>query len=1477
MKSTQAGRFVAIAAAAAALLFGTAQAQRQLSQDLADPLAVEPARTIQIPLNDYMYGYQPVAGAASTEFYRIPRDLFISLAANKLKTQEAFEAVRARGTLVRSFVSNESNSDGARVADVGQYPIGQYAAVVTNASRVILTPVTVTTIGVLAGSTGPTSAFWAVNLADFTAHRERVQFIALTNAARHTVFSNSDGLAVSGFKGTVNDGNSAILAEASDGSVGLMNRYWYGQGRGETSFVQTDRPLYREGQHVYFRTIFRSGDIGSFAPPHGKRRIRVIDPDNTKIFDRTLPLDRFGSVRGDFVLADTARLGYYRIVTDKNDWGPYGFQVQAYKKPEYEAALTAARHSVIGGKSAAFSLLAKYFFGRPAAGMQVSYTAIAQPRYVWFSPFDRWFPRNESGKTLAHGTAVTGGDGTFSLNVPTQHVTDAQSLEVTTDLRDASGRTVSTNSSMTIVPAEFSIDIEQNRWFTQTGQPVSVTFAAHSYETDKSEARTLHVTISREKWNDRERRYDSLGTAFSQTVRTGGKTAAVAFTPGTAGMYAIRSSGADDAGNISSATSSLWVSDPHGDEAFPDMQQPMVTFSKKSYKPGERLSALITTPVRDRDVLAVLSTDRLIEARVVHVNGYSASIAFNEPRDAQHVTVSVSLPQETGVMNAESSVDIVPAPRVLNVAVLPDRSKYEPGQRAEFRVHVTGADGKPVRTQIGISVVDAALLALLPDSQNIDDTFYGSTTPFYPQAGWYRPNRMVKTIAALRSGSAQGLVKAGTTSDTYSINGAPQPAGTPPPMAMNGPVRSNFADTAYWVGDAQTDENGNGRIVFTWPDNLTTWVAKAVAVDDAASVGQGNGKALVTKDFLVRLELPRFLRKGDKTTVGGIAHGMAGTSQAHLRLDVNADPLDALLAFDHTLSASTSWPYTAPGIGEQTFVLHGSDGTRSDAMRMTIPIESAGTAEHERDAGTTQAQSTLAVSLPGGYDAGDLHVQLTPSVAAQLVQNVRLLDVYPYYCTEQTMSAALPAVFVDQVLKRTHLQRTADQNTPEIVKHALARLAELQHADGSWGWWETDDGHPFMTAYALYGLTEFRKAGYDVSRGNMYARGIDALVSLLDAQHTDTLRFWGGAQRGSEWNTRAYMLFSLANAAPERVPAALLRQTIDRAGDLNSYALATLGLAVHALGDDATAHRLLAMLNARAIDNGSYRYWIGDSWHYAWEDDPIETTAYALRLNTALGDAAGAARIVAFLRSEQHGSWWFTTKDTAAAIYAISQTVPDTSPEFSPNETVRVSVDGRVVRSIHVTAPILDAADADVTIPAASIKPGSTVAIERSGTGTLYWSSDFTRYAPAWVHATSDSSRSIFARLFPKQPPLSVTRTYDTGHKGAWRIGDEVKVTVTVRAAEDVQYVAIEDPFPAGVEYQPLQGQTGQDWSGVQFFDDRAVFFADTVYKRWPVTLQYSLRVTTPGTYAAPGPNAYAMYGPPVAAQGDTVTVAVQP
>nr|MDQ2679987.1 hypothetical protein [Candidatus Eremiobacteraeota bacterium] len=562
-------------------------------------------------------------------------------------------------------------------------------------------------------------------------------------------------------------------------------------------------------------------------------------------------------------------------------------------------------------------------------------------------------------------------------------------------------------------------------------------------------------------------------------------------------------------------------------------------------------------------------------------------------------------------------------------------------------------------------------------------------------------------------------------------------------------------------------------------------------------------------------------------------------------------------------------------LGNQTITLRGSDGLLSDAMALPLPIEAAGAAEHQRDAGSLPDQTSTNLLLPPGYESGVLHVQLLPSVVAQLIQNVRLLDVYPYYCTEQTMSAALPAVFIDRMLTRTGLKNDGNLKTGDIVKKAIARLVQLQHSDGSWGWWEADEAHPFMSAYALYGLAEFRKAGYLVP-GGVLTNGIDSVVLQLGSSNTDTLRFWGGRQPNSEWNTRAFMLFALADAAPARVDRTLLAQTDAHVTELNSYALAVLGLAHHELGDDATARTLLKSLNARAIEEGAYTHWQGQSWHYAWEDDPIETTAYALRLEVALVPrSARIGHIVNFLRAQQHGSWWYTTKDTAAAVYAISQTVAPDSHEFNPDETVTVKLGDRILKTLRIQRPLLNGDDASISVSAADLHDGSRLSFERTGVGAFYWSTDWTRYAPPGTTHVSDAGMSILSRLLAKPSDFIISRTYTAPHRGAWRVGDEIAVDVKLRARSDTQYVAIEDPFPAGAEYQPLQGEAASDWSGLQFFDDRAVFFATRVSADYPLHLRYTLRVTTQGSYTAPPPTAYAMYGPPVSAVGAAAAITV--
>ena len=86
------------------------------------------------------------------------------------------------------------------------------------------------------------------------------------------------------------------------------------------------------------------------------------------------------------------------------------------------------------------------------------------------------------------------------------------------------------------------------------------------------------------------------------------------------------------------------------------------------------------------------------------------------------------------------------------------------------------------------------------------------------------------------------------------------------------------------------------------------------------------------------------------------------------------------------------------------------------------------------------------------------------------------------------------------------------------VTAGVTRLLDYQHEDGGWGWWKTDENHPFMTAYAIYGLLETKANGYQVNDWKI-RRGLGALAKLY--------REYPRAVPA----LKAYMLFVLARAA----------------------------------------------------------------------------------------------------------------------------------------------------------------------------------------------------------------------------------------------------------------------------------------------------------------------------------------------------------
>jgi len=127
--------------------------------------------------------------------------------------------------------------------------------------------------------------------------------------------------------------------------------------------------------------------------------------------------------------------------------------------------------------------------------------------------------------------------------------------------------------------------------------------------------------------------------------------------------------------------------------------------------------------------------------------------------------------------------------------------------------------------------------------------------------------------------------------------------------------------------------------------------------------------------------------------------------------------------------------------------------------------------------------------------ARSIRVQVAPSLAGPILGALDFLTSYAYGCTEQTLSSFVPNLAARRALTELNLPVIESlKSLDRQVTEGLARLYDFQHGDGGWGWWKTDENHPFMTASAVYGLIEARSAGYKVDQWRI-TNGVRACLS----------------------------------------------------------------------------------------------------------------------------------------------------------------------------------------------------------------------------------------------------------------------------------------------------------------------------------------------------------------------------------------------
>lgn len=637
---------------------------------------------------------------------------------------------------------------------------------------------------------------------------------------------------------------------------------------------------------------------------------------------------------------------------------------------------------------------------------------------------------------------------------------------------------------------------------------------------------------------------------------------------------------------------------------------------------------------------------------------------------------------------------------------------------------------------------------------------------------------------------------------------------------------------AFFSGPVIVGPDGTAEVAFDIPEFNGTVRLAAVAWSPTG-VGQAEADVLVRDPVVVTASLPRFLAPGDQSrmlleivhaegpagrmgldvTAEGVAVDASavpsGFDLAELGKASFAVPVTGGVEGDHEISVRLTTPDGVVLSKSLTVPVRNNDPEISETRRFSLAPEETFTFDDNVYAGLRVNTAMALVS------AGPLARFDAPRLLASL-------DRYPYGCTEQITSQAMPMLYLSSVAGAMGLGDAS--RIEERIQQSVAQVMTRQSSSGSFGLWRASSGDFWLDAYVSDFLSRARAAEHSVP-DLAFRQAMDNLKNRVN--------YAPDFDKGGE--DIAYALMVLAREGAAAVGD--LRYYADVKGNdfATPLASAQLGAALAMYGDQTRADRMFGIavqqLNKRQGTEASvYRADYGTNLR-----DAAGLLTLAVEAGSNAVDREALLQRFAGVRDE------LSTQEQAWALLAAHAMVADPSASG-------VELDGQPVRGPMVRR--FGNGDAPRTI---------------TNTGTRATSVTLTTYGKPSEPVREAGYGYRIERLYYTMDGQPV--------RGAVTVGDRLVTVLRVIPAEETgARLMINDPLPAGLEIDnPNLLRSGDvralDWlktKDARHTEFRADRFLAAVDHRGTKSfeLAYVVRAISPGTFHHPAAVVEDMYRP---------------
>ncbi|ARJ69297.1 alpha-2-macroglobulin family protein [Paracoccus contaminans] len=1234
-------------------------------------------------------------------------------------------------------------------------------------------------------------------------------------------------------------------------------------------FATTDRGAYRAGETVHATILARDDRVHAL---DGLPLTAVISrPDGVEALRQLVPAAGDGGHVLDWPIPATAPRGTWRIdlrvEKDGPDLATLRVLVEDFRPERIDLALDLPPAPLPAGAPLTAGLAARWLYGAPGADLPVEgelriAPAKAVPGWDGYR-FGRHDAEDQASvTTLDAGTTDAEGRFTAAIPVPAALSGASQPMEATfvMSVREGAGRPVERRETRLAMPARPVIGIKPAFDGGAVAEGAEAGFGLIALGPDAK------PVAARASWVLNKVTTDYQWFAIDGTwnwepvttrARVDGGEVQITADPASLslpvqwGEYELvvrTAEGAESAVLFSAG----WGAASAGSET-PDRLR--VTLDKPAYRAGETAQVRLEAAAEGTALVSVLS-NRVIALRAVPVRAGANTIDLpvtDEWGAGVYVTVSAIRPVGRDAADAGHApirtlglayAAVDPGARKLDARI---EAPAETTPRGEAKVRLTVAGAQAGQTvHATIAAVDQGILNLTAfRSPDPDGHYFGQRRLGVGLRDLY--GRLI-----LPSGAANGAIRSGGS------DAGPQQAAPPPTEKLmawfSGPVTLG-ADGAAEVTVPLPDFNGEVRLM------AVAWTADAV--------GQAEAAMAVRDPVVMTVTAPAFLAPGDEAQVSlALAHvagpaGAVGLTAESLPGEGPGAPtlglagLPAEVTVKDKARGTASLTITAPeaeGIAHLRLsaALPGGGPVVTKDLAITVERQDPSITRSTRlTLGPAQAQTVDPASL-GDFRPGTGRAVLTSGAFAQfdLGAAVERLESYPYGCTEQLASGAMPQLYLAGLMPDA---APVDPAAPtRDVDQAIATILTRQTSAGGFGLWSAEDGDRWLDAYVTDFLSRARAAGHAVP-DEAFRRALANLQNNLNAasdpQYADA----------ADNAALAYAAYVLAREHAAVISDLRYYADTGAAAFATPMAAAQLGAALAAYGDTARADRLFRAAQERLKDAAT-----GDDKGHVRAD-----------YGTALRDVAGTLALAAEAGSK--------AVDQTAAATTLSALIAARQAEggaLSTQEAVWAVLAGHALQAGPSALTIGGAPAAGGVTALGDPAAAGPVALQNTGSRPL----DVTLSATAVPAAPAPAGGTAW----------TITRRYFTpdgtpADPAQLAQGTRLVAVIKVRGAgEGGGRLMVTDPLPAGFEIDNPSLVASGELAGLSWLDGltetemtefRQDRFAAAVSRSdgQPFTLAYRLRAVAAGRFAHPAATVEDMYRPERRGWTDSGAVTITP